>query len=132
MSVDIELSWTRDDLKCVMDNDDLHIAPYRPDGATPGTPTWIWAVVVDGELYVRAYNGQNSRWYRAAKEQGMGQISLAGTTRDVAFKPLTGSDDFQVRIDDAYHTRYAGSPYLDHMVGAASRTATLRITPRGT
>jgi hypothetical protein len=24
---------------------------------TPGTPTWIWSVVVDGQLYVRGYNG---------------------------------------------------------------------------
>ena len=38
--------------------DDLKIAPFRADGITIGTPTWIWAVVVDGDLYVRAYNGK--------------------------------------------------------------------------
>lgn len=38
-------------------SDDLHISPFREDGKTYGTPTWIWSVVVDGGLYVRAYNG---------------------------------------------------------------------------
>ncbi len=38
--------------------DDLHIAPFREDGVTPGTPTWIWSVAVGGDLYVRGYNGQ--------------------------------------------------------------------------
>jgi hypothetical protein len=33
-----------------------------------GTPTWIWSVVVDGALYVRA-----SRWHRAAVRQKAGR-----------------------------------------------------------
>lgn len=28
--------------------------PFREDGKTYGKPTWMWAVVVDGDLYVRA------------------------------------------------------------------------------
>jgi len=44
---------------------DLHIAPFREDGVTYGTPTWIWSVAVGGTLYVRAYNGKNSLWYKA-------------------------------------------------------------------
>lgn len=130
MSVDATAPWTTDDLQRIADNDDLHVSPYRADGVTPGTPTWIWAVVVDGGLYVRAYNGQNSRWYRAAKEQGAGQVRVAGTTREVAFEPLPGPEDLQARIDEAYHVRYADSSYLGHMVGPAARAATVRITPR--
>lgn len=41
----------------------------RMHGVTYGTPTWIWSVVVDHGLYVRGYNGQNSRWYQAAVRQ---------------------------------------------------------------
>ena len=33
--------------------DDLHISPFREDGVTYGTPTWIWSVAVDDALYVR-------------------------------------------------------------------------------
>ncbi|MGW6144131.1 DUF2255 family protein [Streptomyces sp. NPDC055144] len=48
---------------------DLPISPYRGDGRTFGTPTWIWSVVAGGGLYVRPYNGHNSRWYQAALSQ---------------------------------------------------------------
>jgi len=44
-------------LNKIRKSDDPHIAPFRADGKTYGTPTWIWSVVVDNQLYVRAYNG---------------------------------------------------------------------------
>jgi hypothetical protein len=46
-------TWPRHELCQIAETDDLHIAPFREDGRTYGTPTWIWSVVVDGELYVR-------------------------------------------------------------------------------
>jgi hypothetical protein len=52
--------WSKDDLDKIAASDDLHVAPFREDGKTCGTPTWIWSVVVDGALYVRAYNGKAS------------------------------------------------------------------------
>lgn len=58
-----------DELRQIAESDDLHIAPFRENGRTYGTLTWIWSVVVDGELYVRGYNGQQSRWYQAAIRQ---------------------------------------------------------------
>jgi hypothetical protein len=58
-------TWPKDELRRISEADDLHISPFREDGRTYGTPTWIWPVVVDDALYVRAYNGQNSRWYQA-------------------------------------------------------------------
>jgi hypothetical protein len=42
---------------------------------TYGTPTWIWSVVVDDSLNVRAYNGTASRWYKAAMHQKRGRIT---------------------------------------------------------
>lgn len=59
-------AWPQDELARIATSDDLHIAPFREDGKTCGTPTWIWSVVMEGHLYVRGYNGQNSRWYQAA------------------------------------------------------------------
>ena len=120
--------WPKDELDRIAAADDLHIAPFREDGKTYGTPTWIWSVAVDGELYVRAYNGQNSSWYKAAVRQRAGRITAAGVTRDVSFEPIAGSIDD--RIDDAYRAKYARSPYLRPMIGAAARAATIRIAPR--
>jgi len=59
-------AWPKEELRKIAESDDLHISPFRDDGKTYGTPTWIWSVVVDDALYVRAYNGQSSRWYKAA------------------------------------------------------------------
>src|SRR5262245_31378039 len=89
-----------DTLRTIAEADDLHISPFREDGVTPGTPTWIWSVAVDGDLYVRGCNGQSSRWYQAARRQKAGQITAVGTTRDVLFEPVEGQ--INDRVDDAY------------------------------
>lgn len=120
--------WLKDDLGAIAKADDLHIAPFREDGKTYGTPTWIWSVTVDDRLYVRAYNGQDSRWYQAALQQKEGRIIAAGMTREVAFEPVTGP--LNDRIDEAYRTKYARSPYLKPMIGVRARSATIRIVPR--
>jgi hypothetical protein len=122
------MSWPTEELEKIAETDDLHIAPFRDDGTTCGTPTWIWSVVVDGALYVRGYNGQASRWYKAAVRQKAGRITAAGATRDVAFEPVEGA--ISDRVDDAYRTKYASSPYLRPMISARARAATIRITPR--
>lgn len=121
-------AWTPEELQRIAETDDLHISPFRDDGRTYGTPTWIWSVVVDGELYVRAYNGTDSRWYRAALRQKAGRITAAGMTREVNFEHV--SDAINDRIDDAYRAKYKGSPYLAHMIRASTRAATVKITPR--
>lgn len=121
-------AWPKDELDKIAAADDLHVAPFRDDGETLGTPTWIWSVVVDGELFVRAYNGQDSSWYRAANRQRAGQITTAGMTLDVQFEPAEKA--LNDRIDDAYRTKYARSPYLRPMIAASARSATVRIAPR--
>ncbi|NKM01749.1 DUF2255 family protein [Rhizobium leguminosarum bv. viciae] len=122
------MNWSDNELSEIDQADDLKIAPFREDGATYGTPTWIWEVVVDGALYVRGYHGQNSRWYQAAVHQKAGRIIAAGMTRAVAFEPVVGP--INDRIDDAYRAKYGKSQYLAPMVSARARAATVRITPR--
>lgn len=120
-------TWSKKELQRIAEKDDLHISPFREDGKTYGTPTWIWSVSVDGELYVRAYNGQGSRWYQAAMNQKTGQIAAAGITKQVSFEPVTG--EINDRIDDAYRAKYKGSPYLKPMIGERARSATVKVIP---
>ncbi|MEZ4863842.1 MAG: DUF2255 family protein [Caldilineaceae bacterium] len=115
--------WQDDELNKIAETDDLHISPFREDGVTYGTPTWIWSVVVDDALYVRAYNGQNSRWYKAAMQQQAGRISAAGMEKEVSFAPVDGP--INDRIDDAYRKKYSSSPYLEPMIGKRARAATI-------
>jgi hypothetical protein len=120
--------WAKDELRRIAEADDLHISPFREDGVTYGTPTWIWSVAVDGVLYVRAYNGQDSRWYQAAVRQKAGRITAAGMTKEVAFEPVEGP--INDRVDDAYRAKYEGRPYLSPMIGARARSATVKVMSR--
>jgi hypothetical protein len=122
-------SWSKEELRRIAETDDLHIAAFREDGRTYGTPTWIWSVVVDDGLYVRAYNGQKSSWYQAAMKQKAGRITAAGITKEVNFAAV--HDAVNERIDHAYRAKYKGSPYLRPMIGAGPRAATLKVVPRG-
>lgn len=69
-------------MRRIAETDDLHIAPFREDKVTCGTPTWIWLVVVDEALYVRA-----SLWYRAAVRQKVGRITAAARTATIKVMP---------------------------------------------
>ncbi len=121
--------WSKEELRKIAEADDLHISPFREDGVTYGTPTWIWSVAVDDALYVRGYSGIKSRWYQAAVWQKAGRISAAGMTKEVAFESVEDGpiDD---RIDEAYRAKYTKSPYLKPIISTRARNATIRIAPR--
>lgn len=106
--------------------DDLKISPLRSDASTYGTPTWIWAVVVNGDLYVRAYSGISSTWYQSAIKEEAGRIYAAGMIKDVLFEAVNGS--INIQIDEAYKNKYNNSPYLKAMISDRARSATVRIT----
>jgi hypothetical protein len=119
--------WSKPELQKIAKADDLHISPFRADGKTYGTPTWIWSVVVGDALYVRAYNGVKSRWYQAALKQKAGRITAAGLTKEVAFESVADNKEL---VDEAYRIKYGESPYLKPMIGAVASAATVKITPR--
>lgn len=116
-------------LEQINEADDLKISPFREDGITYGTPTWIWEVVVEDNLYVRAYNGTNSRWYQSAIEQKAGRIHAAGKVMEVTFEPIR-DEELNKKIDDAYRIKYSSSPYLKPMIGERTKAATVKITPK--
>ncbi|MEU0945582.1 DUF2255 family protein [Streptomyces canus] len=88
----------------------------------------IGMVVVDGELYVRAYRGVRSIWYRAAREHGLGTIRVGSVSRDVLLttRGLEGS----TVLDAAFRAKYG--PVADALVRSPeARAATIRIDPAG-
>jgi hypothetical protein len=120
--------WSADRLKAIAENDDLFVSPLREDSMTYGTPTQTWALVIGGNVYVRAANGQKSRWYQAAVTRKTGRVRVAGQYYDVTFEPA-GDDDADA-IDDAYEAKYPGSPAVPVMQGAGPKSASVRISPR--
>jgi len=120
-------NWTTNVLDEIVTADDLKVAPFREDGETFGTPTWVWCVAVDGYLYVRPWNGERSRWYGAAMARKGGRIVTAGAMHDVTFERAdAGLSD---AVDDAYRAKYPGAEYLADMVAEGPRSATVRIDP---
>jgi hypothetical protein len=59
-----------------------------------------------------------------------GRIIAAGITKEVTFEPVDGPINDQ--IDTAYRAKYGNSPYLQPMISARARFATIRIMPRET
>ncbi|MFF2773076.1 DUF2255 family protein [Streptomyces bacillaris] len=121
--------WTPEELQAIASTDDFHISPFRADGTTLGTPTWIWSVVADGAVYVRAYNGTASRWYGSASTQRAGRITAGGVEKAVTFTP-TRDGRLDAKVDAAYEKKYGGSPYLPPMLTDKVRAATVRVDPR--
>jgi hypothetical protein len=117
--------WTAEELEKFMQADDLKIAPLRSDGVTHGTPTWIWAVTLEGSLYVRPYSGPRSSWYQAALKMKAGLITVAGGNYPVRFTAVDGS--LNDLVDAAYREKYSHSRYLQHMITGGSRISTVRI-----
>ncbi|MEW1718117.1 DUF2255 family protein [Streptomyces sp. NPDC093109] len=121
-------SWSPAQLRAIAENADLFVSPFREDGATYGTPTQTWALVVDGDVYVRAANGQQSKWYQAAIRQKAGRVRVAGTYHEVIFEPADSGVD--AAVDAAYEEKYPGSSAVPIMRGDGPRSATVRISPR--
>lgn len=122
-------SWTSEQLKKFATADDFRVSPFYDDGKTYGTPTWIWSVVVAHHLFIRAWNGQNSRWYRSASQQKAGRIFLAGANHEVRFKRCEDAT-INKSVDQAYAEKYHGSPYLPPMIQAGPKSTTLEILPK--
>ncbi len=121
-------SWPPDVLRVIEQNQDLFVSPFRDDGVTYGTPTQTWALIVNGDVYVRAANGQESRWYQAAMAKKAGRIRVAGTDYEITFEPAGGG--VSDAIDAAYEAKYPGSSAVPIMQGAGPKAATVRILPR--
>lgn len=130
MTASTNANWSVAEIEAFTTADDMKISPFYSDGKTYGTPTWIWSVVVDNQLYVRAWNGQRSRWYQSAMTQHGGRIYLAQHNHEVTFEDASGDVTLDAKIDQAYQTKYAGSPYMPPMIQDGPRRATVRILPK--
>lgn len=124
-----KIIWSPSQMEKFSTADDLRISPFYSDGKTYGTPTWIWSVVVDNRLYVRAWNGTNSRWYRSAIQQKAGRIHLAGSNFEIGFIKVD-QEWLNAKIDEAYRRKYTGSAYLEPMLQPGPRSSTLNIILR--
>ena len=89
----------------------------------------IWAVVVDGDVYVRSYRGERGAWYRRARADGRMTVGVDGSDVEVAAEPAV-DEAVNQRVSDAYRAKYgARSPGpTETMVNAEISATTLRLS----
>ena len=92
----------------------------------------IWAVVVQGRVFVRSWNLKAGGWYRTLADERVGAILLDGNELPIRARPARGAR-LLAAIDRAYLAKYAGPGSRKFARGLASqkrRASTTELLPR--
>ena len=121
-------AWDQDELRRIAAPQELKVAPVRRNGELR-TPTIIWAVRADDDLYVRAAYGPSTGWHRVARASGEGRISAGGVEKDVTIEDA--DESVYDAVDAAYRAKYGQySSIVDGITNEQARSTTLRLSPR--
>jgi hypothetical protein len=100
-------------------------------GTQPHRIIGIWAVVVEGRVFVRSWSLKPRSWYRTFLEEPRGVVQVAG--REIAVRAVrTRSERLKDAIDRAYLEKYntPGSvKYARDLGRAKSRDTTTELVP---
>jgi hypothetical protein len=108
--------------------EEVDIETTRGAGA-PVHRTTIWAVIGDGEVYVRSLNGEDGRWYRELMANPDAVLHVEDEA--VPIRAVRAPDAESVeRATRGFNEKYAGSPYLHTMVRDEIAPTTVRLEPR--
>jgi hypothetical protein len=101
-------------------------------GTRPHRLIRIWAVVVQGRVFVRSWSLKPRSWYRTFLEEPRGVIQVAG--REIRVRAVrTRSERLKDAIDRAYLEKYdsPGAVKFARDLGRAkSRATTTELVPR--
>lgn len=101
-------------------------------GSQPHRFIGIWAVVVEGRVFVRSWSLKPRSWYRSFLEEPRGTINVDGRELEVR-AVRTRSERLKDAIDQAYLEKYKtpGSiKYAQDMGRKKSRDTTTELVPR--
>ncbi|MFI5007762.1 MAG: DUF2255 family protein [Solirubrobacterales bacterium] len=101
-------------------------------GTRPHRVIGIWAVVVEGRVFVRSWSLKPRSWFRTFLEEPRGIIAVSGRTIPVR-AIHTRSERLKDAIDRAYLAKYntPGSVKFARDLGRAkSRATTTELVPR--
>ena len=93
----------------------------------------IWAVVVEGRVFVRSWSLKPRSWYRTFREDPVGAIQVRGRTVRVRARFPRG-DRLLDAVSDAYAVKYhtPGSvKYVRDLGREKSRATTTELVPLG-
>ena len=119
--------FTRDILAAIHDGKIIGIRA----GTKPHRFIGIWAVVVQGRVFVRSWSLKERSWYRTFIEEPRGAITVGG--REIQVRAIqTRSERLKEAVDRAYVEKYRtpGSiKYARELGGEKSRATTTELVP---
>jgi hypothetical protein len=100
-------------------------------GTQPHRFIGIWAVVVDGRVFVRSWSLKPRSWYRTFLEEPHGAVQVAG--REISVRAVrTRSERLKGAVDRAYLQKYntpGSAKYARDLGRAKSRATTTELVP---
>ena len=100
-------------------------------GTRPHRIIGIWAVVVEGRVFVRSWSRKPSGWHRTFLAEPRGVMQVAG--RELPVRAVqTRSERLRDAVDRAYLEKYhtpAALKYARDLGRAASRATTTELVP---
>ena len=93
----------------------------------------VWAVVVDGRVFIRSWGLKRAGWYQAFVNEPVGRIQAAG--REFRVRAVTrASERTKSAVDDAYAAKYTTPGAIKYVKGFARskrrRDTTTELLPR--
>lgn len=95
-------------------------------GTKPHRVIGIWAVVVEGRVFVRSWGLKERSWYRAFLEEPVGVIEVEG--REIPVRAVfTRSERLKQAVDRAYAEKFT-TKWSKHFVRGFARSKKRRDT----
>jgi hypothetical protein len=107
---------------------EVDIETREGEGA-PVHRTTIWAVVDDGEVYVRSLKGTSGGWYRELMSDPAAVVHVEDDAFPVQAVQATDPQSIE-RASDALRRKYSDSRSLDSMLADDILETTVRLEPR--
>jgi hypothetical protein len=118
------MPFSAQDLARIDRTKEVRIETSMPGGAA--NTVIIWAVVDQGDVFVRSWKGANARWYRQAVANP--EVALLFAGRRLPARAVAATDpDSIARTSSALERKYAGDPATKDMVRDEILGTTLRL-----
>jgi len=118
------MAYSEAELDLVDRTEEVEIETNGADGAVH--KTIIWAVVDDGDVFVRSFRGPNARWYREALADPSVALHVDG--QRLRATAVLASDAGSIeRTSAGILRKYAGDPAAKSMVAPVLLDLTLRL-----
>src|SRR5262245_64196282 len=87
----------------------------------------VWAVVVDGRVFIRSWGLKRAGWYQAFTNEPVGRIQAAG--RELRVRAVTrASERTKTAVDEAYAAKYNTPGAIRYVKGFARSKRRSTIT----